>query len=125
MSKKSRERKKQDGLPENLLCNKSDEELIVIVIGIQDGINSGVFTAYDIILKDTIIDTLEDRGYVVSETLLIQHASELESDSQWGKKKEKGEDEEDKEPTKETKESKEPGKGTDYKHLEDPDWPEN
>jgi len=96
MSRKRREKKESDGLPKNLLCNKSDEELIKLINIIQDGINSESFTAYDILLKDTIVETLGDRGYVVSEVLVIEHASELAPEKCWGDKKDKGEDEGDK-----------------------------
>ena len=132
MAKKHRVKKEQTELPKNLLCNKSDEELIELINDIQDGINSSIFSAYDIILKDTVTDVLEDRGYVVSEIIVVQHASELASEEHWGKGK--GEDEEDKKKREaKLKADKEgEGKGADvragdpgYAHLADPDWPEN
>ena len=122
MSKKSREKKKSDSQPKNLLCNKSDEELIELITSVQEDVNSGVIKQTDILLIDVLEGALEERGYVIMKTLKIEHASKVASDEHWGNNQSKGKDEGDK---KTDSSNSEPRSSTDYKHLEDPDWPQN
>lgn len=120
MSKKSREKKKSDSQPKNLLCNKSNEELIELATSIQGDMNTGVIEQTDIILMDVLEGVLEERGYVITKALTIEHASELTSDEHWGNNQSKGKDEGNKK-----EEDSKPKSNAGYKHLEDPDWPQN
>lgn len=70
--------------------NKSDEELIDKVHQLQAEVGLESFTVTDLILRDAIITQLEERGYIITEVLKIEHKSKVESDMN---NQDKGEDE--------------------------------
>ena len=82
MSKHKRQNK-QLKEPPNLLKNKSDEELIALVTSLQLEIGLQSFTVSDLILRDAIIAQLDERGYIVTEVLKIEHYNKVASDKPW------------------------------------------